>query len=47
LYKFRKRVSAIFRSVTSTENAGMHAETVHSTDGNEQLNLDRTFLPAE
>lgn len=25
----------------------MYADAVHSTDGNEQLNLVRTFLPAE
>lgn len=46
-YKFSKLASAVFESVTSRENAEMCADTVHSTDGNEQQNLVTTFLPAE
>lgn len=37
-----KLASAMFESITSTENAGMHSHTVPTTNGNEQL-----FLPAE
>lgn len=47
-YQLSKLASAILKSITSTENAEMHAGTVHSTDGNEQLHLLRTFFfPAE
>lgn len=43
-YQFHKLASAVFESIKSTENARMHSHTVHPTNGNEKLNLVRTFF---